>query len=315
MRRFTLILFCDCRFLFSQNNDGEKNIQQQLADNVNQRLEKALKELEERHRTGTNEVDDPDRAPTGPAYHMIRQQQEALRQAERLKQQQTNQQEQQEAARLTQLRQQVASQFNNDDDNQDEDSDYDDLLDDPALDEIRELRMEQIKQAHFKKMQDLAKGHGQVRTISQDEFLPECTGTSEYVAVHFFHKEFQRCEIMDHHFKIIAVEHTECKCLRIDAEKAPFFIQKLQIRTLPTLIVFRDGKAVDRLTGFQGLSQDPQRPDEWSTRRLKEWMAQTGAIQYTPSAEEVREDLERMGLDKAKKTIYSSGAYGAEDDC
>lgn len=298
-----------------QNNQDDKDIQQQLADNVNDRLEKALTELAERHRTGTNEVDDPDRAPTGPAYQMIRQQREALRQAERRQKDAVNQQQAQDALRVAQLQQQVASQLNNEESDNDNDSDYDDLLDDPALDEIRDLRMEQMKQAHFQKMQDIAKGHGQVRTITQDEFLPECTGSSEYVAVHFFHKEFQRCEIMDFHFKAVAEQHTECKCLRIDAEKAPFFVQKLQIRTLPTLIVFCNGKAVDRLTGFEGLATDTQKPDEWSTRRLKEWMAQTGAIQYTPSAEEVREDLEQLGLrSKAKKTIYSSRTYASEED-
>eukprot|EP00977_Amphora_coffeiformis_P000688 scaffold149_cov179-Amphora_coffeaeformis.AAC.11 len=293
-----------------QNNDGDKDIQQQLAENVNKRLENALDELKERHRTGTNEVDDPDRAPTGPAYQMIRQQQEAMRQAERIKLSEADRKQQQEAARLAQLRHQVASQLNNGDDGEDdgEDSDYDDLLDDPALDELRDLRLEQMKQAHMKKVEDIARGHGQVRTIAQDEFLPECTGTSEYVAVHFFHKEFQRCEIMDHHLKEIAVKHTECKCLRIDAEKAPFFVAKLQVRTLPTLIVFREGKAVDRLTGFEGLVDDPTRPDEWSTRRLAEWMSKTGAIDYRPTSEELREDLERMGV-TAKKTVYSSRAY------
>lgn len=292
-----------------QNNDGDKDIQEQLAENVNKRLEKALEELQEKHRTGTNEVDDPDRAPTGPAYQMIRQQQEALRQAERMKQMQADEKQLAESERLAQLRQRVATQLNSHDEDGD-DSDYDDLLDDPALDELRDARLEQMKQAHEKKMQDLAKGHGQVRTITQDEFLPECTGSSEYVAVHFFHKEFQRCEIMDFHFKEVATKHTECKCLRIDAEKAPFFVEKLQVRTLPTLIVFCEGKAVDRLTGFEGLIEDPSRPDEWSTRRLAEWMSRTGAIHYTPSAEEIRQDMERLGVkSQKKKTIYSSRAY------
>lgn len=290
-----------------RGDDGDQDIQQQLAENVNKRLGNALEELKERHRTGTNEVDDPDRAPTGPAYQMIRQQQEALRLQERMKQSEVDRKQQAEADRLAQITQKMASQFadgDEGDDNDDNYSDYDDLLDDPALDEIRDQRLEEMKQAHYKKLDDMAKGHGQYRTISQDEFLPECTGTSEYVAVHFFHKEFERCKIMDHHLREIAVKHTECKCLRIDADKAPFFVAKLQVQTLPTLIIFKEGKAVDRLTGFEGLVDDPSRPDEWSTRRLAEWMAKTGAIQYTPSAEELRQDLERMGVSKSKKTVY-----------
>lgn len=295
------------------NGGGDTDIQQQLAENVNKRLEKALDELKERHRTGTNEVDDPDRAPTGPAYQMIRQQQEALRQAERMKKNQADQQRQAEAARLAMLRQQMAAQLAGDqDDENDADSEFDDLLDDPALDELRDQRIEEMKQANMKKMEDIARGHGQYRTISQDEFLPECTGSSEYVAVHFFHKDFQRCHIMDKHLKQIALEHTECKCLRIDAEKAPFFVAKLQIRTLPTLLIFRHGKAVDRLTGFEGLVDDPSHPDEWSTRRLAEWMAQTGAIQYTPSAEDLRDDLQRLNV-RSNKTIYRGQVHLDEE--
>jgi WD40 repeat protein len=171
------------------------------------------------------------------------------------------------------------AQNENEDNDDDGDDEFDYLLDDPDLENLRDQRLAELQYAQQQKMNDLAKGHGEVRTISQDEFLPECTGSSDYVAVHFFHKEFERCRIMDHHFQEIAQTYTECKCLRIDAEKAPFFIDKLKVRTLPTLIIFQDGKAVDRLTGFEGLADDPTKPDEWSTRRLAQWMHQTGAIQ------------------------------------
>ena len=106
-----------------QNNDGDKDIQEQLAENVNKRLEKALEELQEKHRTGTNEVDDPDRAPTGPAYQMIRQQQEALRQAERMKQMQADEKQLAESERLAQLRQRVATQLNSHDEDGDDSED------------------------------------------------------------------------------------------------------------------------------------------------------------------------------------------------
>jgi thiol-disulfide isomerase/thioredoxin len=70
---------------------------------------------------------------------------------------------------------------------------------------------------------------------------------------------------MDHHLEMIAPMHIECKFVKIDAEKCPFFIQKLQVQTLPTLMVFKDGVTEDKLTGFQGLSNDPSDPDVWHT--------------------------------------------------
>lgn len=278
-------LLCDALYIcsphlshvFLHNTQEQEDIQREVAKNVNDRLEKAMDELKEKHRRGTNEVDNPDRAPTGlPYQRMMRQQQHQ------------QQQQQQQTPHVDQIRRQVAEKLslnnNPDDDSDDDDSDYDDLLqdDDPVLEELRQRRMEELKQAQQKRAQHLALGHGQYRQINQDEFLPECTGSSEFVAVHFFHKAFERCKIMEHHLKRIAPHHVECKFLCIDVEKAPFFVEKLQIRTLPTLIVFRGGKAVQRLTGFEGLQVTPDDPDTWKTENLQEWLAQTGAIDFKP---------------------------------
>jgi hypothetical protein len=296
-------------------------VQQTVAENVNKRLEKGLDELKEKHRKGTNEIDEPDRAPTGQAYQMIDQQRRQLAAQHAAQQQHQQQEEQQRSEEMQALRQHVQDQLKHDDGN-DDDSDYDYLLDDdgidddPMLDELRQKRLEEMKKLQMIKAENLAKGHGQYRTISQDEFLPECTGSSEWIAVHFFHKEFQRCHIMDHHLKIIAPQHLTCKFLRIDAENAPFFVAKLQVKALPTLLIFREGKAVERLTGFEGLSNDPMKdPDKWKTSKLQKWLASTGAIVYTPSVEELQEEMRRLGVRPNKGTVYRGGIELFDDDC
>lgn len=305
----------------SKNNDEEnKDIQQIVSENVNERLEKAMGELQEKHRLGTNEIDDPDRAPTGEAYRKIQAQREAAQQERLQRLQREQQRTQQQEAELEALRQQVSNQLRHRSEEEDDDGggggnsseDDDDFLDDendPIVESIRARRIEEMRKAAIQKAANIARGHGDFRTISQDEFLPECTGTSEFVAVHFFHKEFERCKILDHHLKIIAPLHIECKFLRIDAEKTPFFVSKLQIRTLPTLLVFRDGKAINRLTGFEGLSRNKSEPDKWETSRLQRWLAdETGAITYKPTTEDLRADLEGFGLKTlAKGSIYRGG--------
>lgn len=41
----------------------------------------------------------------------------------------------------------------------------------------------------------------------------------------------------------------------MDAEKAPFFVEKLAIRVLPTVVCFREGVAFpERVVGFEGLA-------------------------------------------------------------
>ena len=160
------------------------------------------------------------------------------------------------------------------------DGDFDEFDDDDqALEAFRQRRLAELKKEHVKDDQNMAKGHGEVRTITQDEFLPECNGSSKYVVVHFFHNDFERCKIMDHHLNIIAPLHLSCKFVRINAEKAPFFVAKLAIKTLPTVLVFKDGKTNDRLMGFEGLS-DTKNPDQFATSRLGRWLESTGAIEY-----------------------------------
>ena len=277
-------------------------------------MEKACEELKERHERGTNEVDDPDRAPTGEPYRQL-QKQAAQKEGARRAQMERDHQEQMK--NLKDLKENVQRQVAHDD-NDDSSDDDDDWLDDdkdPALEAIREARMKELRDKQRLHAENIAKGHGQYRTITQDEFLPECASSSEFVAVHFFHQEFQRCTIMDHHLKLIAPQHTTCKFLRMDAEKAPFFVAKLQVKTLPTLLVFQNGKTIDRLTGFDGLAKDATKPDEWHTGRLQEWLSQTGAIEYTVPTEDIQEEMDRLGL-TPRGAIWRGGvaAYDEDDD-
>jgi len=305
-----------------------------------------MSELQEKHRAGRQQADDPDRAPTGPAYQYVAEQQKQQQQTAAAQRQQDARQKQQEIDEIQALRKQVREQVDNNndgDDNVDEndDDEYDYLLDDdddldggndPVLEEIRQRRLAELKRQQTRRAENIAKGHGEVRTIRQDEFLAECLGggsdidegdndeavntNNNYVAVHFYHDEFERCKIMDHHLKLVAPKHVECKFVRIDAAKAPFFVAKLQVRTLPCLIVFRNGKAVKRLTGFEGLASDFENdPDTWETDRLRTWLAGTGAIKYAPPAIRSREDMQtemaRLGL---RPSVYRGTIMGEYND-
>ena len=53
----------------------------------------------------------------------------------------------------------------------------------------------------------------------------------------------------------IAPHHVECKFLKINAEKSPFFVEKLGVRILPSLVGFRNGIAMEeKIVGFEGLT-------------------------------------------------------------
>ena len=56
--------------------------------------------------------------------------------------------------------------------------------------------------------------------------------------------------------------------VKIDAEKCPFFVTKLQVKVLPTIISFIDGIAVDHIIGFEELGGQDEFPTMIMIRRL-----------------------------------------------
>ena len=79
---------------------------------------------------------------------------------------------------------------------------------------------------------------------------------------------------MDKHLKILCQQFPQTQFLYINAEKAPFFVEKLGVRTLPTLCIFLDGILKDKVLGFEGLSGD-----EFLTWELAARLSQSGVIE------------------------------------
>ncbi|TMW61861.1 hypothetical protein Poli38472_010924 [Pythium oligandrum] len=189
-----------------------------------------------------------------------------------------------------------------DEDDDDDDALLDELEQDPELERLREARLAQLKAQYQQKQELLSKGHGEYREIGQDEFLKEVT-SSPLVLVHFYHRDFERCKIMDMHLERLAKTHIECKFLKINAEKAPFFVEKLLIRVLPTVVGFKDGVAFpERVIGFDGLTVDDDEEeveafgsryrakatDSFPTIALARKLVKVGVIKHSDADEEER---------------------------
>lgn len=186
-----------------------------------------------------------------------------------------------------------------------EEVDLDDLMDDPELEKLHADRIAAFKREAEKREAWKKKGHGEFREVTEGDFLGEVTG-SEKVICHFYHKEFYRCKIMDKHLKSLSTKHIDTKFIRLDAENAPFFVAKLAIKTLPCVILFRQGVAVDRLVGFQDLGAK----DDFSTRALEVLLIKKGII-----AEKKDVDEEDQEYDESKrKSVRSSAAADSDSD-
>lgn len=173
---------------------------------VQRRQSQALEDLAAKYSEGKGGKDVSVDGPTGSAY---KEQQDRERQAKKLM----------KDRRLAETKCETTEKLGDDDDEND-DGDHD-------LRELREQRLRQIKANHIEKVENIGKGHGSYREISQDEFLAQVT-SSKRVLCHFYHREFPRCNIIDHHLQRLVARHVETKFIKIDAEKAPFFIDKVR---------------------------------------------------------------------------------------
>ncbi len=177
--------------------------------------------------------------------------------------------------------------------------DIDDLLDDPELERLHEERLAQLQREQEKRVQMKAKGHGTYDLIEEGDFLEAVTKT-ELVVVHFFHKEFERCKIVDKHMKILAQKYFDTKFVKLSAPEAPFFTQKLGVRVLPCLIIFRDGVTVDRITGFEELGCS----DDFSTHVFERRLKQARALKKKQKTES-DDDEDDEDWNRAGRSVYA----------
>lgn len=143
------------------------------------------------------------------------------------------------------------------------------LDDDDELALLRERRLAAMKKNQEKMGDWLAKGHGSYREIAQDDFFNVVVrdkGGSDQVVVHFYHKDFERCKIMDKHLSELAQTMLSARFVKVNVEKAPFLVDKLRVTVLPCLIIFNNDIAVDRVVGFDELGAG----DEFETPVLRE---------------------------------------------
>eukprot|EP01060_Flectonema_neradi_P004298 TRINITY_DN1278_c3_g1_i1.p1 TRINITY_DN1278_c3_g1~~TRINITY_DN1278_c3_g1_i1.p1 ORF type:complete len:255 (+),score=71.07 TRINITY_DN1278_c3_g1_i1:64-765(+) len=162
--------------------------------------------------------------------------------------------------------------------------------DDHELQAIRQRRMQALRQKAQKEKELKIQGHGMYREVTEKDFLPEVTST-QFVAAHFFHKDFTRCNIMHDKLGAISNRVVQLKIIKIDAQESPFFTDKLSITVLPCIILFKDGVAFDRIEGFEQLSQG----DNFPTVRLEKRLCLAFKIPLCSDAmDEEGEDLANL---------------------
>ncbi|KAL0847696.1 hypothetical protein Bca101_020942 [Brassica carinata] len=112
--------------------------------------------------------------------------------------------------------------------------------------------------------------------------------------------------IMDKHLKTLAPRHVDTKFIKVDAENAPFFVTKLAIKTLPCVLLFSKGIAIDRLVGFQDLGTK----DDFTTTKLENVLIKKGML----SKKKVEDDEDAEYQESIRRSVRSSENLDSDSD-
>ena len=91
----------------------------------------------------------------------------------------------------------------------------------------------------------------------------------------------------------------------------------MKIRTIPTVVIFHDGVAVDKILGFEGLADDMPagKEDEWPTIRLARILNAKGAINKNTMKDEDEIAKEKsLQLANMRQALLAESILSLDDD-
>ncbi|CEP43334.1 thioredoxin [Paraclostridium sordellii] len=88
------------------------------------------------------------------------------------------------------------------------------------------------------------------KIIETEEFKNEVENATETTIVDFFATWCGPCKMLSPVFEEIDQNVEEAKFLKVDIDKSLDLARRFEVTTVPTVIVFKDGKEAGRLVGF-----------------------------------------------------------------
>lgn len=186
----------------------------------------------------------------------------------------------------------------------DDDELLNELLDEEIPAHIREARLNELKMKAREQQYMQKNNHSIYHDLTEEEFLKTTTQTKKCI-VHFYHPDFKRCEVMHAHLLKLAHNYMDVKFAKINAEKAKFFVKKLNIQVLPAVLCFVDGILKNRIIGFEQFGNG----DNFETRSLEKYLWKLKFLKKPDH--EYDSDGEANGSDEEKNVKKSSIRSGA----
>ncbi|MGL4665126.1 MAG: thioredoxin [Clostridium butyricum] len=86
--------------------------------------------------------------------------------------------------------------------------------------------------------------------INEENFVHEVLKSSGLVIVDFSAKWCGPCKMLSPVLEKISNENKDVRIVKIDVDESPKVVKRYGIRSIPMLIFFKNGRAVDEIVGF-----------------------------------------------------------------
>jgi len=95
----------------------------------------------------------------------------------------------------------------------------------------------------------------EVLKISADNFKKEVLEESKKVLIDFYADWCGPCKMLAPVIEAVAKENTDTKVVKINVDEAQELAMEYNIMSIPTLVVIKEGKEINRTVGFADKSE------------------------------------------------------------
>ncbi|KZW04073.1 thioredoxin-like protein [Exidia glandulosa HHB12029] len=171
---------------------------------------------------------------------------------------------------------------------------------------IRERMMDDMKR-QMERVRDMRESnHGRYTEIFDEKEVIQTSAKENLCVIHFYHRDFQRCRIMDKHLEAIAPKYFSTRFIRVCVENVPWLVDKLQVQVLPCVACFVGGVLKHRLIGFEELGND----DSFTTASLEMKLSLLGVTEKPGTSKQEQKKKKKRG----RRGDDSDESDGSEDD-
>lgn len=184
-------------------------------------------------------------------------------------------------------------------------------LDEDDFEALRQRRKLELTKKMRQEQDWKQMGHGRYAEVNDTKEFFNAAKKSQRLVVHFYRGVTPRCQIVDAHFEKLAAGHVETRFLKIDAEKNPFLVERLEIIVMPTIVLIKDGRTEHSIRGFDEFGGS----DDFSTQDMAYVLSTHGMLNFEADrSEEIGSLAAKAGLNHLRMEKIRAGDYDDMSD-